>query len=190
MKLAQIWGTTVQSQFLFNWIHKPFVHVLVVLFAGDPGDGHRGWDRYRLDHEEQDRSHTICGHSWILTGSAADDTGKSQTHAHHVFERNLFSVMEMTLWTHSLFLVYRQGSTGCYWWTTMLLVSLWSSSPASCASASCMFMVRRQIDLIYADVLSVLKLYIALMWICNKNVAFWFVFGISVDWSDLNIMVP
>lgn len=52
-----------------------------------------------------------------------------------------------------------------------------------------MFMVRRQIDLIYADVLSVLKLYIALMWICNKNVAFWFVFGISVDWSDLNIMV-
>lgn len=38
--------------------------------------------------------------------------------------------------------LFRRESIGCYWWTTTLQVSHWSSSPVSCASASCMFTVR------------------------------------------------
>lgn len=51
--------------------------------------------------------------------------------------------------TRSLLHVCRQESIGCYWWTTMLLVSLWLSSPASCASVSCTFMVRREKEAVY-----------------------------------------
>lgn len=53
----------------------------LVLSAGDAGDGHRRRDRHRLDHQKQDHSHTVSGHSWIFTGSATNNTGESQTHA-------------------------------------------------------------------------------------------------------------
>lgn len=80
---------------MIYYIHKPFAPILVVLSAWDPGNGHRRWDRYRLDHEAQDRSHAVSGRSWILTGRAANNAGKFYTRGCSVFERNLFSLTEI-----------------------------------------------------------------------------------------------
>lgn len=122
---------------MFKW-NVPFIPCLAVLSVGDSGDGRRRWDRNRLDHQEQDRRHTVGGRHWILTWSATHNTGTFQT-------RSLIATCFLSWGLHSIsfFSVYRQESIGCYWWTTTLLVSLLSSSPASCASASCMFTVRR-----------------------------------------------
>lgn len=59
----------------FNWSVVPR---LVVLSAGDPGDSHRGWDWYRMDHQTQNHSHAVSGHRWILTGRATNHAGKPQ----------------------------------------------------------------------------------------------------------------
>lgn len=124
----KICATAVQFHLSYNQILKPFTPVLVVLPAGDPGDGHRRRDRHRLDHQEQDCGHAVSGHCWILTGRATNNTGKSQTHVDRTF-KVVFSRGDAVS-THSLFSVCRLESIGCCWWTTTLLASLWLSSPA------------------------------------------------------------
>lgn len=56
---------------------------------------------------------------------------------------NIFSCLGRVSAKSCFLFVCRQESIGCCWWTTMLPVSLWSSSPASCVSASCISMVSR-----------------------------------------------
>lgn len=100
---------------------KPVLY-RVVLSARDAGDGHRRWDRHRLDHQAQDHHHLVCGHRRILTGHSTDDTGRS-------WDAPRGPSLLLVL-TPLLFAVHRQESTGCCWWTTTLPVSPWSLSPA------------------------------------------------------------
>lgn len=144
-------------------IHKSLVPRLVVLSAGDPRNSHRRWDRYRLDHQTQDHSHTVSGHSWIPTGRAANDTGKPQTHGHYVFERNLFTLIEMQF---PLILLFFCVQAGIYW---LLLMDNYAASFSlviiSCIMCICVMYVYGKEDnkTEYLDVWSVLTLYVALV---------------------------
>lgn len=109
--------------------------VWTVLSFGDTGDRHSGRNRHWLDHPKQDLHHTWSGRRRVSLGSAADHAGELSTHLRRKVSAP--AVPHVVLPSCGC----RREFTGCCWWITTLPASHSSSSLASCASASCMFMV-------------------------------------------------
>lgn len=62
----------------FSLFFNFLIFIFLVLSVGDIGDGHRGWDRHRLDYQEQDCHHAVCGCIGFPAGGAPNNTGKKK----------------------------------------------------------------------------------------------------------------
>lgn len=89
-----------------------------VLPVGDFGDGHRGRDRNRLDHQAQDHRYAVRGRRRLLAGRATNHSGRP---AHRV-KRRLFSLVQVP---SPLILLFFCVQAGIYW---LLLMDNYAAS--------------------------------------------------------------